>query len=418
MEENTSISKFLKASLGNVIEWFDFSLFAFYSVTISVALFPANKNILVSIAELFFVFGVGFVARPIGGVFLGKFGDKYGQYLAVNISVYGMSICSFLIAFIPNYDYIGALSILILVLLRLGQGFCAGGQFSGLLSLVVKTSDNRRSFLANMAYAVSTIGFLFAAVTSYLLVITFPESMASYLWRAAFFVSGILGLIYHFFGVDKEDLEKLHTIKSPKNKPEVFKLKTLFKVQYKALIGVTILSSYSGCMYFFAFTYFYTYLTVNLGIAENAAHYITMVQIFVACVFYPIAGLMADRYGKQRLAIGGMILTLISMVFLVSTLNPWLILVSSLFLVAAQALIMSGVACVSGEVFFDKWRMTGNAISWNIGAAIAGFFPMLSVAIYDAYGKFGLVWLVVAVIIFGLIGHGVIRICKGYHQIT
>ncbi|WP_119328902.1 MFS transporter [Cysteiniphilum halobium] len=412
------MKKFFKASIGNIIEWYDFSLFAFYSVAIGAALFPKSSSVITSVVEVFFVFGIGFLARPIGGFLLGKFGDKYGQYLAVNIAVYGMALCSLLIAFIPQYQHIGMLSIIILVLLRLGQGFCAGGQFSGLLSLVTKTSNSRRSFLANMAYTVSTMGFLLAALTGYLLTIIVPKSMSPELWRIAFVISGLLGVFFHFFGVDKDDLKRMPSKHKIQTKLHSFGLIELITTQYRALIGVTVLSAYSGCMYFFSFSYFYTYLTLNLKFNSATAYHISIAQISIACLLYPVAGAIADRCGKQRMAFFGMILTLIAVTLLIHTTNPWLVLLYSVLLVFAHALIISGVACVSAEVFFPKWRMTGSAISWNIGAGIAGFFPMISASFLSGHSNSALIWLVVFVILFGVIGHGFIRICKGYLQIT
>ncbi|MFZ9034811.1 MAG: MFS transporter [Francisellaceae bacterium] len=410
-----SLFKFLKASIGNIIEWYDFSLFAYYSISISAVLFP-QQDLSHSIAELFMIFGIGFIARPLGGAVLGKFGDRFGHYLAVNISVYGMSLCSFLIAFIPSYSTIGVFSIILLMILRLGQGFCAGGQFSGLMAIVVDVTDNRRSFVANIAYTVSTLGLLLAVVIAAMLHFLMPESSYDYLWRIAFIISGIFGVVFHFVGVDKTDikaLDKKNTVKT-----ESFTLLELIKTQYRAVIGVIILACYSGCMYFFAFSYLYTYLTVNLHFGMQSAYAISMAQLVVGCLLYPIAGIIADRLGKQRVSIFGTVMIAIITAIFLQVQALWLVLLLSVLLVICHTLIISGITSVSAEVFFPKWRMTGSAIAWSFGAGISGFFPMVSVMIYDNYGQSSLIALVIAVMITGIFGHYLIRISKGYKLLT
>ena len=145
--ENHKTRQFLKTSFGNMIEWYDFSLFAYYAVAMGATFFPGGdiKN---SIVGIFLIFGVGFISRPLGGYFLGKLGDKFGRYFSVAVAIYGMTIASFLIAFIPPYDSIGNLAVIALIVLRLVQGVSAGGQFSGLITIATDSTKNRRSFLA------------------------------------------------------------------------------------------------------------------------------------------------------------------------------------------------------------------------------------------------------------------------------
>ena len=413
--KNTKIKQFIKASFGNIIEWYDFSLFAYYAVVMGNTFFPKGdtKN---SIVEIFLVFGVGFIARPLGGYFLGILGDKFGKYFSISVAIYGMSIASFLIAFIPSYNSIGYASVTLLLFFRLIQGVSAGGQFSGLMAISSEATDDKRSFLAGIAYSVSTIGFLSAICTAYIINLITPESFTNDQWRIAFFISGILGIIYHLLN-KKNDTSKKITTNSLTNMKKI-NIINIIKEQKFAFLGICILVIFQGSMYFFSYSYMYTYLTEILHYSHSNSYIISIVMLCVGCIFYPILGYVADKTNKQVISIIGTIITIPFCFLLIESGNIYLTIIYGIALVICHTAISSGISSITAEVFFPKWRMTGSASSYNIGIAVSGFFPMLCQTSINEYGRNSLIYLVFITVILGLLGHFLIRISKGYKFIT
>ena len=374
--------------------------------------FP-RENLQHSIAQIFLVFGVGFIARPFGGYFLGKLGDKFGGYFAVKVAVYGMSIASFLIAFLPGYTVSGYWAILLLVLLRFIQGLSAGGQFSGLMSIVTETTRKKRAFLASIAYSVSTLGFLLAVIIAYCLHHLVPTALSHYEWRLAFVISGVWGLIYHL--VNKKQSMAV-TINKEDN--EGFTLSHILTRQYRAVIGIVLLTFFLASLYYFSFSYTYTYFTEVMHIPRNNSYYISIAMLIIGVILYPIFGMIADKYNKQIVSVIGAVAIFPLAYLFVRVTNTFLILFISIGLVVCTAAVCSGIVSITAEVFFKRWRMTGSAVTYNVGAAIAGFFPYLSQSVVTLYGRTALDYLLFGAVIIGLTGHVFVRFSKGHRYIT
>ena len=124
----TSIDKTLAGIIGNVLEWYDFAVFGFLSDVIGSVFFPAHQSGHLAITESFLIFGGAFLMRPVGGVFLGYIRDKYGREKALRISIFLMAFPTFAMGCLPSYERAGAISIILLIIVRLLQGFSVGGQ--------------------------------------------------------------------------------------------------------------------------------------------------------------------------------------------------------------------------------------------------------------------------------------------------
>jgi MFS transporter, MHS family, proline/betaine transporter len=165
---NKNIIRILKISFGNIIEWYDFCLYGYFADTIARQFFPGDNHF-VALLATFAAFGIGFLARPLGGVLFGHLGDKIGRYYAMNLAIIFMSIPTMILAFLPTYSIIGVAAPIILVLIRIIQGLSAGGQYSNLLTITSEDEKFRfKGFHNGVAYSVSVIGFVFAAFVSYI----------------------------------------------------------------------------------------------------------------------------------------------------------------------------------------------------------------------------------------------------------
>ena len=199
--------RLLKISLGNVIEWYDFSLYGYFAVAIAATFFP-NSTPFISLLATFAVFGAGFLARPVGAFIFGYLGDKIGRHYAMNLAIAVMGLATVGVAFLPGASTIGIMAPVLLAILRMLQGLSAGGQFGNLLTITTEDDDYRLKGLnIGIAYAVSVIGFLLAALVSVVVVNLTPDYLQEYAWRIAFLISA-LWLIVQMALKDK-DIDKI-----------------------------------------------------------------------------------------------------------------------------------------------------------------------------------------------------------------
>ena len=183
--------------IGNVLEWFDYSIYGYFAVAISANFFSSDNEI-VSLMLAFMVFGMGFVARPLGAFIFGHLGDKVGRRNTLSITVILMGICTFIMGILPTYEQIGVAAPLILVLVRLGQGISSGGEWGSAVSFLGEYSRNdNRGLIVSFSQVGSALGLLMGALTGMLFSnIMTQETLISYGWRIAF----MFGIVIAIFG--------------------------------------------------------------------------------------------------------------------------------------------------------------------------------------------------------------------------
>jgi MHS family proline/betaine transporter-like MFS transporter len=190
----------LTSSLGNVLEWYDFGLYAALSPVFAELFFP-SENHTIAILKVFMVFSLGFLIRPIGGIFFGHFGDKIGRVKTLRATIFFMSLTTMLIAFLPTYQHIGFWAPLALIVLRLLQGFSLGGEFTGIIIYLTEIAPKKhRALTASFAGTAANIGILAANTTVLILHYLLTQAqMMTYGWRIAFFIGGLFGVAVFYF---------------------------------------------------------------------------------------------------------------------------------------------------------------------------------------------------------------------------
>src|SRR6185436_11772269 len=185
----------LLASLGGTLEFYDFVIFGVFARDIADAVFPASDP-LVSLILSYATFAVGYLARPIGGIFLSHYGDRYGRRAVFLWSVFVMSGATLGMGLVPDYAQIGVAASLLMVTLRLLQGFCLGGELPGALTYVVETAPRRAPFVCGVVFSCVTIGVAVATGLSLGLRTWLPpELVPAIAWRVAFVLGGLGGLL-------------------------------------------------------------------------------------------------------------------------------------------------------------------------------------------------------------------------------
>lgn len=180
-------------SLGNVLEWYDFYLFVFWTSSISDLFLPENPPFhpMVFMMSLFVL---GFAARPFGGWYFGRLGDRIGRQKAFMRSLIIMTGSTALMGFLPTYEQVGIIAPILLVILRLGQTFPSGGELPGAFCYLYEADSNNKIFTTSFAGLGNQIGIILAAAECLLLKKLFPEDLLHTIgWRISFFVGGLLG---------------------------------------------------------------------------------------------------------------------------------------------------------------------------------------------------------------------------------
>lgn len=181
---------------GNLLEWYDFGVYGLLAPVLAADFFPADDRI-ASLIGAYGLFAAGFAMRPIGGVVLGHLGDRLGRRFVLVYSIVLMGLATAAIAFVPTYDTIGVGAPLLLLLLRVVQGFSVGGEFTGSVSYLVETAPrHRRGLAGSFANFGSTAGMLLtAAVAAATVTLASAEQLHSWAWRIPFLLGGIIAAL-------------------------------------------------------------------------------------------------------------------------------------------------------------------------------------------------------------------------------
>src|SRR6185295_4220396 len=183
------------ASLGGALEFYDFVIFGIFAKDIADAIFP-NPTPLISLIVSFAAFAAGYLARPVGGIVLSHFGDRYGRRRVFLVSIFVMSGATFGMGLVPSFAVWGPAASVVMVLLRLIQGFCLGGELPGALTYVVETAPRQAPLVCGVVFSCVTLGVAVATAVSLAVRTWLPSAWVTTLgWRVAFLLGGLGGVL-------------------------------------------------------------------------------------------------------------------------------------------------------------------------------------------------------------------------------
>ncbi|WP_119343513.1 MFS transporter [Facilibium subflavum] len=380
-----SIASFFRLSFGNIIEWYDFSLYIYFAVFIAKDFFP-NHDPYVSLLLTFSTFFLGSIVRPLGGLLAGWFSDRYHPKKIINLCVIAMGISTFIVAILPDYQMIGIWAPVLLMSLRIIQGLSVGGQFPGLISLSVKDHHGEKGFAVGLVFSISSLGFLLASIVGFFASSFLSHHDTQLIWRLPFALSGILFLLYLYLNRNEDyNYSKKHA-----RSQNVF---ISLAKQYKAIIAVTCLTTMAASLYYVVFTYLVNYQISQLGVAEGTAFFINSLTLLIACVFYPFFGKFADSIGAKQLfyTAGALFFVLtIPAIYLIQSKEPIWVFLAITVLTLLMAAIQGAISPLFAEVFEPEWQTTGCAFSYSIGNGLSGGAPLVALTMVHFDPIYGL----------------------------
>lgn len=397
-QKHSSLPVVAASSLaGTAVEWYDFFLYGTAAALVFNKLFFPTSDPLVGTMLALGTFAAGFLARPLGAIVLGHLGDKHGRRATLVASLMLMGVATTLIAFIPSYASIGIAAPLLLLLLRLIQGFALGGEWGGAVLLVSEHSNDsaRRAFWASWPNMGPPLGNLMAAGVLAILAATMPESeFVAWGWRVAFGLSALLviiGLVLRLY-VQETPLFKEAQLKreAEATKERKLPLAILFRRNWRQLLIATGSRMGENAGFYIYSLFIITYVTQIMGLQRQTGLTAVMIGQGVAVVAIPILALYADKVGRKPIMIGASIATVIwafAFFALLNTGQVWGIIAAAVGGLLIFAAYSSVIGAFFSELFPTDVRYSGTSVAYNLASLIAGSLsPIIALALYSAFG--------------------------------
>jgi MHS family proline/betaine transporter-like MFS transporter len=371
-DSNLSAKVLSAGTIGNILEWYDFGLYGLFAPVLAELFFPSADRI-AALMSVYGGFAIGFIMRPIGGAVLGHFGDKIGRRFVLILSIVMMGVTTTAIGLLPTYRTLGIGAAILLLAMRVLQGFSVGGEFTSSVAYLVENApENRRGFAGSFANIGSTIGILLAATMATLATTFFDKaSLESFGWRIPFLLGGVIAA---FGFLLRSSLGHDHDIE-PRKRSELPLKQAITDAPKTMLWSIAFTSGY-GVVNYLTMVFLPTYASTFGGATESKVLQINTAAQALALFVVPLTGWLNDHLIRRR--------TLLILVFAAECAVAWACFnlahgggIAGLWIAQMTfgllfALIMGTEPAMLSEQFKGAYRLSGYSLCFNIGLGLAG----------------------------------------------
>jgi metabolite-proton symporter len=381
----------LASGIGTTIEWYDYFAYANAAALVFGPLFFPEFSVLAGTLASLSTFAIGFVVRPFGGALFGHLGDKVGRKAMLVLSLLIMGVATFAIGLLPTYAAIGVAAPILLILLRLVQGFAVGGEWGGAVLMAVEHAPrNRRGFYGSWpqvgvpaGVVLSNLVFLVSAAA------LSEEQFAAWGWRVPFLISIVLvavGLVIRLKIEESPVFARVKETRSEARMPIV----DVFRTYPKEVVLAGAAFMANNVTGYTVQVYVLSYGTQALGLSIT-----TMLTLVLVTAFIGIFGILgfsalSDRVGRRRVFLTGAVCQAawaLPFFWLIDTGSIALILTALVVMILASYSMYGPMAAMFAEIFGTRVRYTGASLGYQLGAIVGGgFAPLIAAALFAATG--------------------------------
>jgi MFS transporter, MHS family, proline/betaine transporter len=376
-------------AIGNLLEWYDFGLYGLFAPVFAQLFFPAQDRI-ASLIGAYSGFAIGFAVRPLGGAVLGHLGDRFGRRFVLVSTIVLMGFATTAIAVLPGYDAIGVGAPVLLLLLRVLQGFSVGGEFTGSVAYLVETAPGKRRGLAgSIANVGATAGMLLASgAAAATTMLANAPTLQSWAWRIPFLFGGIIAAAGYVLRHRLRDSGPA----PPAAAQTALPLRAALAEAPGAMLRALVFTSGYGIVNYLTMVFLPTYAATFGGVAEQHALQANTAGQALALFVVPLAAWLTDRAVPRR--------TLLVIAFAAEFAVAWCgialasrggiagVWAAQLGFAFLLALIMAAEPATLAEQFRRDFRLSGYSVSFNLGIGLAGgTAPLIATALIGATGN-------------------------------
>ena len=285
------------SSLGGVLEFYDFIIYALLASYLSKVFFPAS-NSLTSLMITFEAFAVGYLVRPIGGLLFGHFGDRFGRKKTFTLSVFMMGLATLAIGLLPSYAQLGWIAALLLTLLRVVQGLSVGGEIPGMIAYISESMPERKGYACGLIFFALlngiVIGSLFTAVLTYYLS---EAAMLAWGWRVPFVLGGVFGCLSYWL---RRHLQESDLFISIVDEVERVPLLAVFRYHWRNALAAVLIVGFGAAIVVLLFLFIPAYLHRILHIKAQAYVWWKTAALFLGASLCIVFGFFADSHCERR----------------------------------------------------------------------------------------------------------------------
>jgi MFS family permease len=370
-----------------VIEWYDYALYSAASGLVISKLFFPSLSPVAGVLAAFATFAVGFFIRPLGGIVIAHIGDKFGRKPALIFTITLMGGATVAMGFLPTFAQIGIMAPVLLVLLRLLQGFGAGAELAGAMTLVAEYAPaNKRAFYTAIPNGATVIGILLA-MAAFLLVTYLPEeTLLSWAWRVPFLVSSVLFLVALYIRNRLDETPEYvaaMALAQARRKEQKVPIGELLRNSPKeVLFGFLSVTGHNANAYILS-AFSLSYMTNTLGMSRSDGLTCVIISACFGIIGAPVFGALADRIGSAKVYIGGAVFILLMAFPLFAMLDTKSVVWAAFGMSLGYGI---GFGCTAGaqgaflaNLFPTRYRFSGIALSRELnGMLIAGPTPFIA----------------------------------------
>ncbi|MDR2997194.1 MAG: MHS family MFS transporter [Microbacterium sp.] len=403
VKARSGLKKVVAASMaGTIVEWYEFFLYASAATLVfNHIFFPASDNPLDNIIKAFLTYAVGFVARPLGGIVFGHFGDKYGRKKLLQLAIILVGAATFLMGCLPTFDQVGYAAPILLIMLRFLQGFAVGGEWGGAVLLVAEHSpDKERGFWASWPQAAVPAGNLIATVVLLTLSWTLsPEAFLAWGWRVGFWLSVIIVAVGYYIRTKVSDAPIFAEAQAEmeQRKSTSYGVLEVLRRYPRGVFTAMGLRFGENILYYLVVTFSITYLSAHLQMDTAVILLLLLFAHVVHFCVIPLVGRLTDRIGRKPVYAAGAILGALwgFMAFPVfDTKNDIVIVLVLMVGLVIHALMYSGQPAIMAEMFPTRMRYSGVSLGYQVTSIVAGSLaPVIATMLLSRFGT----WVPIAI---------------------